>query len=143
MKALLNANASVCGVDISPSPQALANSPRYIFHQCNLTETSAPAEIVKKCTEAFGSRIDILQNVAGIMDTYNSADTVTDESLSRLISVNLTAPIRMMREVLLVMKVQGSGAIVNVASTAGTSGAFAGIAYTASKHGIVRCSSKI
>jgi NAD(P)-dependent dehydrogenase (short-subunit alcohol dehydrogenase family) len=96
---------------------------------------------VKACAEAFGPRIDILHNVAGIMDTYNSADTVTTESLNRIISVSLIAPICLMREVLPTMKRQGSGSIVNVASAAGTSGAFAGVAYTASKHGIVRPSS--
>jgi len=136
-QALLAANASVFGIDISPKPQDLATNPRFSFHQCSLTQLTAAADIVKACTEAFGPRIDILQNVAGVMDTYNSADTVSDASLDRMISVNLIAPIKLMRAVLPAMKKQGSGAIVNVASAAGTSGIFAGVAYTASKHGIV------
>lgn len=35
------------------------------------------------------------------------------------------------------MKVEGGGAIVNVSNGAGISGAAAGVAYTASNHGIV------
>jgi NAD(P)-dependent dehydrogenase (short-subunit alcohol dehydrogenase family) len=95
---------------------------------------------VKACIEAFGRRIDILLNVAGIMDLNHSADTVEDAMWDRVIAVNLTAPVKLMREVLVVMKEQGYGSIVNVASKAGTSGAVAGVAYTSSKHGLV-CSS--
>lgn len=92
---------------------------------------------MKACVEKFGGRIDVLLNVAGIMDLNQSADTVEDEMWDRVIAVNLTAPVRLMREVLGVMKAQGSGSIVNVSSKAGLSGAAAGVAYTASKHGLV------
>jgi NAD(P)-dependent dehydrogenase (short-subunit alcohol dehydrogenase family) len=43
----------------------------------------------------------------------------------------------MMRAVLPWMRSRGDGAIVNVASTAATSGGVAGVAYTASKHGLL------
>ena len=82
-------------------------------------------------------RIDVLANVAGIMDAFASADTVTDAEWDRVLGVNLTAPTKMMRAVLVYMKEAKSGAIVNVSSKAGMSGAAAGIAYTASKHGLV------
>jgi NAD(P)-dependent dehydrogenase (short-subunit alcohol dehydrogenase family) len=107
------------------------------FLQCDLASPTGPADAVKACHVAFGPRIDILQNVAGIMDTYNSADTFTDDTWDRVIAVNLTGPVKLMREVLQAMKSQGSGAIVNIASSAATSGNWAGVAYTASKHGIV------
>lgn len=71
------------------------------------------------------------------MDQNSGADNVLDEDWDRIIAVNLTAPVRLMREVLKVMKAQKSGSIVNVSSKAGISGAVAGVAYTASKHGIV------
>ena len=76
-------------------------------------------------------------NVAGVMDLNHSADTLEDEMWDRVIAVNLTAPVKLMREVLAVMKAQGSGSIANVCSKAGLSGASAGVAYTASKHGLV------
>lgn len=107
------------------------------FHKCDLASPTGPADAVKACHAVFGPRIDILQNIAGIMDTYNSADTFTDGTWDRVIAVNLTGPVKLMREVLQAMKSQGSGAIVNIASSSGTSGNWAGVAYTASKHGIV------
>jgi NAD(P)-dependent dehydrogenase (short-subunit alcohol dehydrogenase family) len=76
------------------------------------------------------------------MDNFASADGVTDEIWDRVLAVNLTVPVKMMRGVIPFMtsSVSGGGrdgVIVNVASTAGVSGAVAGVAYTASKHGLV------
>jgi NAD(P)-dependent dehydrogenase (short-subunit alcohol dehydrogenase family) len=85
-------------------------------------------------------RIDVLANVAGVMDSFSSADTITDAEWDRVIAVNLTAPIKMMREVLPFLQAKKQGCIINVSSKAGVSGAAAGIAYTASKHGLVSIS---
>ena len=79
----------------------------------------------------------MLVNVAGLMDNFSSADGVTDAIWDRVLAVNLTVPVKMMRAVLPFMREKKDGVIVNVASTAGTNGAVAGVAYTASKHGLV------
>jgi NAD(P)-dependent dehydrogenase (short-subunit alcohol dehydrogenase family) len=79
----------------------------------------------------------VLLNIAGIMDGCTSADTVIDREYDLVIAVNLTVPIKLMRAVLPAMKEKKHGAIVNVSSKSGVSGAAAGIAYTASKHGLV------
>lgn len=79
----------------------------------------------------------MLVNVAGIMDSFSSVDGVSDEEWDKVMATNLTVPVRMMRAVLPFMREKKSGVIVNVASTAGLSGAVAGIAYTCSKHGLV------
>ncbi len=79
----------------------------------------------------------MLVNVAGVMDNFSSADGVSDEVWERVMAVNLTVPVKMMRAVLPRMKEKGEGVIVNVASTAAASGAVAGVTYTASKHGLV------
>jgi NAD(P)-dependent dehydrogenase (short-subunit alcohol dehydrogenase family) len=129
----LQEGAKVFGVDISPPSEALTANENYKFLQCNVTDSTAPAEVVAKCAEVFGGRVDVLLNVAGVMDLFASADTVTDEMWDRCIAINLTAPVKLMREVLKVMKEQKSGSIVNVGSKAGTSGAAAGVAYTASQ----------
>jgi NAD(P)-dependent dehydrogenase (short-subunit alcohol dehydrogenase family) len=72
-----------------------------------------------------------------MMDNFSSADGVTDEIWDEVITLNLTVPVRMMGAVLRYMKEKDEGAIINVASTAGISGAVAGIAYTSSKHGLI------
>ncbi|KAG7439473.1 NAD(P)-binding protein [Guyanagaster necrorhizus] len=73
--------------------------------------------------------VDILVNDAGIMDNNGGVDALKDGVLTGLV--------RLMGEVVKVMKEKGDGTIVNVASKAGISGAAAGVAYTASKHGLV------
>jgi NAD(P)-dependent dehydrogenase (short-subunit alcohol dehydrogenase family) len=123
------------GADISKAPEIKES--RFAFAQMDLTKSESPHALVEASQKAFGEKIDILLNVAGIMDSFTSAATVTDAEYERVIAVNLTAPVKLMREVVQVMKAQKSGVIVNVASKAGMSGAASGLAYTASKHGLV------
>ncbi|MCJ1442461.1 MAG: hypothetical protein MMC23_002956 [Stictis urceolatum] len=142
-KLFLSLGAKVFGVDMSkPTDEEIAKaaddpSSSFSFHQADLTQPTAAEEVVKACVIRFGERIDVLANIAGIMDGCASADKVSDSQLGRVIDVNLKAPIKLMGAVLPRMKSQQSGSIINVASVAGYSGAAAGIAYTASKHGLV------
>lgn len=85
----------------------------------------------------YRDKIDVLANVAGIMDGFAAADSYTDKEWDRVMGVNLTVPTRMMRSVLPFMRAGKHGSIINVSSKAGLSGASAGVAYTASKHGLV------
>ncbi|KAK0448618.1 short-chain dehydrogenase/reductase SDR [Armillaria borealis] len=124
-QALLRDGCSVLGVDLRPN-DVFTN-----FANCSLSTkatslTLLPAvAIIAASKEAFpeSGAVDIL--------------TLKDEVWERVIAVNLTGPVKLMREAVKVMKVKGGGAIVNVSSRAGISGAVAGVAYTASKHGIV------
>lgn len=133
---LLSRNAKVFGIDISPLPQEMPSS-TFAFHQADLTTPNAAEEAVAACIRKFGPRIDVLANVAGVMDAFSSADTVKESEWERVLNINLTVPVRLMAAVLPGMKEHGGGAIVNVASRAAVSGAVAGVAYTASKHGLV------
>jgi NAD(P)-dependent dehydrogenase (short-subunit alcohol dehydrogenase family) len=98
----------------------------------DLTDPQTVAEVVA----AAGGRIDGLANVAGIMDGFLPAAELDDATLERVFAINVTAPMRLTREVLPLMLEAGSGSIVNVASEASLRGSAAGAAYTASKHAI-------
>lgn len=128
--------AKVFGIDISPFRQEIDSS-AFSFHQVDLTTPNAATEAVAACVEKYGPKIDVLANVAGIMDLFASADTVKEADWERVMSINLTAPVRLMTAVLPSMKEHKGGAIVNVASRAAQSGAISGVAYAASKHGLV------
>jgi len=129
----------VLGVDRSAAPDTVSQGETFAFHQVDITEASAPPAIVAATCRAFphSKRIDILVNNAGVMDLNAGVATLLDETWDRVIAVNLTAPVKLMREVVNVMKENGGGSIVNVSSKAGQSGAAAGIAYTTSKHGLI------
>lgn len=133
----LERKAVVFGIDIGAIPQKLADEhSTFTFHQADLTEKDAVDQAVARCQQEHG-RIDVLVNCAGVSDGWSSADTLHEDEWERVMAINLTVPIRLMKAVLPFMKEQKSGCIVNVASKAGVSGAASGIAYTASKHGLV------
>ncbi|XPT01454.1 hypothetical protein M3J09_010589 [Ascochyta lentis] len=133
---LLARKAKVFGIDISPFKQEVDKS-GFTFYQVDLTKPDAANEAVAACTQKYGPKVDILANVAGVMDAFGSVDTVKESEWERVLSINLTVPIRLMAAVLPSMKEHKGGAIINVASKAATSGATAGVAYTSSKHGLV------
>jgi len=85
---------------------------------------------------AAGERIDVLANVAGIMDGFEPLGEVVDAVWDKVMAVNVTGVMLMTRAVLPAMLKAGKGAIVNVTSEAGLRGSMAGAAYTASKHAV-------
>lgn len=136
-EALVVAGWSVMGVDISTAGPANLFGSSFGFTKIDITEPEAPERIVKRTRDQFGE-INALINVAGVMDLLQSADTLDDKLWDRVIAINLTAPVRLMGAVIKAFKLQGKGgAIANVGSYASISGGAAGIAYTASKHGLV------
>jgi NAD(P)-dependent dehydrogenase (short-subunit alcohol dehydrogenase family) len=92
--------------------------------------------LVQRATQLHG-RIDVLANVAGIMDAFLPAADVDDETWRRVMAVNVDGPMMLTRAVLPGMVERKSGSIVNVASLGGLKGGTAGLAYTASKHALV------
>lgn len=70
--------------------------------------------------EAFG-RIDILVNNAGVTHLPAPMEEVTENDFDRVLAVNCKSVYLTARAIVPVMKAQGSGAILNVASTAGVS----------------------
>ncbi len=105
---------------------------------CDITDAAAVARLVGEVTARFG-RLDILVNDAA----YNKAipfpdlDALTEEVWERIMAVNLTGPMRLTKAVAPVMKAQGRGRIVNIASVAGLSPTGSSIAYAVSKAGLI------
>lgn len=82
-------------------------------------------------------RLDILVNNAGIMDAFDPVGDLTDTMWEKVMSVNVTGPMRLMRKAVNAMLTSGGGSIVNVASIGGLRGGRAGAAYTSSKHALI------
>jgi NAD(P)-dependent dehydrogenase (short-subunit alcohol dehydrogenase family) len=85
---------------------------------------------------AAGEKIDVLINNAGIMDGFVPLDELDDELWDRVIAVNLTSVMKLSREVIKRMLLQGKGSIVTTSSGASFKSGIAGTAYTTSKHGL-------
>jgi NAD(P)-dependent dehydrogenase (short-subunit alcohol dehydrogenase family) len=92
---------------------------------------------VQAAIKAANGRLDVLANVAGIMDAFLPAAEIDDATWERVMAVNVTAPMRLMRAALPLMIEAKRGAIVNIASEAALRGSAGGFAYTASKHAVI------
>lgn len=89
-------------------------------------------EIIKKY-----SRIDILINNAGVLDTdLNSIEKYLDSDFSKVININVQGTMQVTREALKYMSKENKGSIVNVASVAGVMGC-GGAVYVASKGSVI------
>ncbi len=93
-------------------------------------------KMVEDTVKAYG-RIDIMCNNAGIMDGVMAIEETGDDLWNKVVDINMNTPFRTIREVIPHMLNQGHGVILNTASIAGLHGGRAGVAYTASKHGLI------
>ena len=92
-------------------------------------------KVVEECRKRFG-RIDVLINNAGIA-AYKPIEETSEREWDNIIDTNLKGTFLFMRQVLPVMKKQGSGTIINISSGLGVEGEAGFFAYCASKFGVV------
>jgi short-subunit dehydrogenase len=107
------------------------------FHPTNVTQANAVEAAVAEAVSRFG-RLDGAFNNAGIDGGFTNTIKMTEEAFDQTIAVNLKGVWLCMKYQIEQFLAQGSGgAIVNTASVAGLVGTRGGIAYCASKHGVV------
>lgn len=105
--------------------------------QCDITDQAQVERLVSDVEARFG-RIDILVNDAAFNKSipFTDLDNLTIEIWERIMAVNLTGPLRLIKAVAPVMKRQGRGRIVNISSVAGLGPSGSSIAYACSKAGL-------
>ena len=84
---------------------------RGLFIQADHRQADDCSRVVEQTLAEFG-RVDILFNNAGIV-TSGTAETTTEEVWNETLAINVTAPWRMCKLVLPIMKQQGGGVIIN------------------------------
>ena len=136
---LAQEGARVIGCDVNA--EALSETNR-LFDQANLVGEFVTADVtsqvdVDRLVAAAGPRVDILANVAGIMDHFTPLADLDDSTLNRVMDINVNGVMRLTRAVLARMLSLGGGAIVTVASEASLGAGAAGVAYTTSKHAVI------
>ena len=99
-------------------------------------EVEACRQLVNTVAQDFG-RLDILVNNAGICPRLSFADS-TEEDWEKLMRVNAKSQYFLCQAVCPIMKEQGGGRIINIASTGGRTGSFANASiYSGTKGAIV------
>ncbi len=106
-----------------------------LTHQCDLQDPAAIETMVETAREEFGG-IDVLVNNAGVLHAA-ALETATDDVIQQTLRVNLEGALYCAREVLPDMRENGRGWIINISSTAGTTGSPTDAAYGASKCGLI------
>ncbi|MFA5629689.1 MAG: SDR family oxidoreductase [Dehalococcoidales bacterium] len=102
----------------------------------DVTKEEDIQNMIDSAVNAYGT-LDVLVNNAGIMDSFQPAEKVTDALWEKVFAVNSTGPMRAVRKALPIFLAKGAGVIINIASVGGLTGSKAGAAYTASKHAVV------
>lgn len=105
--------------------------------EADVTERADVEAAVDRAVEVFGT-IDVLCNNAGVFDGDVSIGEMSDETWDGVLGVNLRGPFLVTRAAMpALLDGEDEGVVVNTASVAGKSGGGGGVAYTASKHGLV------
>ena len=98
--------------------------------------------VVEKILSVYG-RIDVLANIAGILDMgMRPIDALLDSDLEKVINVNLKGTMYLTRAVTKVFEKQGTGNVIMLASVAGITGN-GSAAYAASKGAIIALTKNI
>lgn len=136
------ANVVICDintklVDDFKDKLSSAHPKRILALTSDITSDAALDDLFAQATSTFG-HFDIVVNSAGVMDRFDPAGELRRSEWDRVIAVNLTAPTMITQRAVKMFLAHGTkGTIVNIASIAGYRGFANGVAYTASKHGLI------
>jgi 3-oxoacyl-[acyl-carrier protein] reductase len=138
--ALEGARVVVCDIDEASARKVAdginAGGGEAICMRVDVADGASVGGLARAALEHFG-RVDIVCNNAGVLDDFTPLGAVTDELWQRVIGINLTGCFQVSRAFLPSMLAQGAGTFVNIASMAGIVAQAGGLAYTASKHGVI------
>jgi 3-hydroxybutyrate dehydrogenase len=102
---------------------------------CDVTDEEAFKKSLAHAKETFG-KVDILVNNAGLQ-YVSPIEEFPIEKFELLVKVMLTAPFIGIKHVFPIMKEQGYGRVINMASINGLVGFAGKAAYNSAKHGVI------
>ncbi|MFT5709859.1 MAG: NAD(P)-dependent dehydrogenase (short-subunit alcohol dehydrogenase family) [Halioglobus sp.] len=105
-----------------------------VAHCCDISREKEVNSCIASCIERFGSLYALI-NMAGIL-RFDDTELLQLAAWQKVIDVNLTGTMLLCRAALPHL-LQTKGSIVNAASTAALSGLPCGVAYSASKGGVL------
>ena len=107
------------------------------FVKADVSQNAQVQEVVGQAMSRYGG-VHVLHNNAAILRTHHGGlDEASEQDWRQVIDINLTGVFLMAKAVAPVMRAQGGGAIVNMASSAALHTLPYGLAYTAAKAGVL------
>lgn len=102
----------------------------------NVTREADVAAVVGAAVEAFGGRLDVLVNVAGVVG-QGKVEELTEKEWDDIFAVNCKGSFFFVKHAVPYMKAQKSGKIVNFSSKSGKTGSALMSHYSAAKAAII------
>ncbi|WP_424932963.1 3-hydroxybutyrate dehydrogenase [Amaricoccus macauensis] len=139
--AKLGANVVLNSFSDRPEDHALAekianeHKVRAVYVKADMSKGDECRELISKANDAMGS-VDILVNNAGIQHVA-PIDEFPAEKWDQIIAINLSSAFHTTAAALPLMRKQGWGRVVNIASAHGLTASPYKSAYVSAKHGIV------
>ena len=115
--------------------QARASVEGSLYHPADMTKPAEIADLIAYAHRELG-RLDILVNNAGVQHVA-PVDEFPLEKWDQIIAINLTSAFHAARAAIPLMRAQGRGRIVNIASAHGLVASPFKSAYVAAKHGVL------
>ncbi|CAN7210781.1 3-hydroxybutyrate dehydrogenase [Phenylobacterium sp. LjRoot219] len=132
---VLNGLGDPVQIEAERAELAAETGVRVHYHGADMTHPVEVAEMVGFAQAEFG-RLDILVNNAGIQHVA-AVEDFPPEKWDQIIAINLSSAFHATRAAVPIMKAQGRGRIVNLASAHGLVASPFKSAYVAAKHGVV------
>lgn len=108
---------------------------RVLYHSADMTRGEEIADMIAFAERELG-RLDVLVNNAGIQHV-ESVENFPTNQWEKIIAINLSSAFYATRAAIPIMKAQGRGRIVNMASAHGLVASPFKSAYVAAKHGVI------
>ncbi len=108
---------------------------RVLYHPADMTQPDQITDMVATAHRELG-RLDILVNNAGIQHV-EAVENFPAEAWEKIIAINLSSTFYATKAAIPIMKAQGRGRIVNIASAHGLVASPFKSAYVAAKHGVI------
>ena len=132
---VLNGLGEMTAIERTRSEMAEKHGVEVLYNGADMTKPDQIADMVRAAKAEFGE-LDILINNAGVQHVAPIEDFPT-EKWDQIIAINLTSAFHATKAAVPIMKAQGRGRIINIASAHGLVASPFKAAYVAAKHGIL------
>jgi 3-hydroxybutyrate dehydrogenase len=132
---VLNGFGDGAAIEATRTELARETGVAVLYHPADMTKPAEIADLVAQARRELG-RLDILVNNAGVQHVA-PVDEFPIDKWDQIIAINLSSAFHAIRAALPIMKAQGRGRIVNIASAHGLVASPFKAAYVAAKHGIL------
>ncbi|SHJ47950.1 3-oxoacyl-[acyl-carrier protein] reductase [Dethiosulfatibacter aminovorans DSM 17477] len=141
-KHFLEEGAYVIGLDVNGAglkevrEKNIQYSDHFLSYEVDISKKDQIETAITEATKNL-KHIDVLVNTAGVFDKYTPMMDIDEKLWDLILNVNVKGMFMLSQAVLPYMLDQNKGVIINIASAAGVRGSGGGVAYTASKHGVL------